>query len=153
MKNYLFLFILLLGFSLNAFAQETLHISGKVTDTENDEPLIGVSISVIGKPGMGAITDKNGKYEIEVKPYRTLAFTYLGYDTARVLVKEQKVVNVSMSPAKARAIDEVVITATGPERRISVTGAVTSVDMENMKKASTLSPSIVNSFAGNVPGI
>ncbi len=153
MKNYLFLLILLLGFSLNALAQETLQISGKVTDAESDEPLIGVSISVIGKTGLGAITDDNGKYEIEVKPYRTLAFTYIGYDTVQVLVKKQNTVNVSLQRAKARAIDEVVVTATGPEKRISVTGAVTSVDMEDMKKSSTLSLSIVNSFAGNVPGI
>lgn len=63
-------------------------ITGVVTD-ENKEPLIGVNIAIQNMPGLGVITDINGRYKIKASAYDRLVFSYIGYETVVVLVKEQ----------------------------------------------------------------
>jgi len=69
-----------------------------------------------------------------------------------VQITDKDTVNVSMQKSTNRAMDEVVVTATRIEKKINVTGAITTVDVDAIKKSSP-SSSIVNSLAGNVPGI
>ena len=58
-----------MGLSLQGWTQEkTITVTGIVTDTEK-EPLIGVNISVQNMPGLGVITDINGRYRISVPAY------------------------------------------------------------------------------------
>lgn len=150
MKNFLIICMLLLGLSTGAFAQESIVVTGVVTDT-NKEPMIGVNVSISDIPGLGAITDFNGKYTIKMPPYHKLVFTYIGFDKVEVLVKEQRTVNVTMKESSAREIDEVVITGTGAQKKLTVTGAITNVDVDVLK--SNPSGSMANALAGNVPGI
>lgn len=150
MKNFLIICMLLLGLSTGAFAQESIVVTGVVTDT-NKEPMIGVNVSISDIPGLGAITDFNGKYSIKMPPYHKLVFTYIGFDKVEVLVKEQRTVNVTMKESSAREIDEVVITGTGAQKKLTVTGAITNVDVDVLK--SNPSGSMANALAGNVPGI
>ena len=150
MKNFLFICMLLLGLSTSALAQESIVVTGVVTDT-NKEPMIGVNVSISNIPGLGAITDLNGKYSIKMPPYHKLVFTYIGFEKVEVLVKEQRTVNVTMKEASAREIDEVVITGTGAQKKLTVTGAITNVDVDVLK--ANPSGSMANALAGNVPGI
>ncbi|RAZ89977.1 hypothetical protein DK853_42410, partial [Klebsiella oxytoca] len=66
--------------------QEKIEISGIVLD-QNKEPLVGVNVSVKDIPGLGAITDINGKFKIKVEPYQWLVFTFIGFDKQEILVK------------------------------------------------------------------
>ena len=150
MTNFLFICMLLLGLSTSALAQESIVVTGVVTDT-NKEPMIGVNVSISNIPGLGAITDLNGKYSIKMPPYHKLVFTYIGFEKVEVLVKEQRTVNVTMKEASAREIDEVVITGTGAQKKLTVTGAITNVDVDVLK--ANPSGSMANALAGNVPGI
>lgn len=150
MKNFLMMLAFLLGFSVSAWAQETVVVTGVVTDTQK-EPLVGVNITVNDAPGLGAITDINGKFKIKMEPYRKLTFSYIGFDKLEVLIKEQRVVNVSMKEAVASALDEVVITGTGIQKKLTVTGAVTTVNVNDLKSNPT--GSISNALAGNVAGV
>ena len=150
MKNFLFICMLLLGLSTSALAQESIVVTGVVTDT-NKEPMIGVNVSISNIPGLGAITDLNGKYSIKMPPYHKLVFTYIGFEKVEVLVKEQRTVNVTMKEASAREIDEVVITGTGAQKKLTVTGAITNVDVDVLK--ANPSGSMANALEGNVPGI
>ena len=150
MKNFLFICMLLLGLSTSALAQESIVVTGVVTDT-NKEPMIGVNVSISNIPGLGAITDLNGKYSIKMPPYHKLVFTYIGFEKVEVLVKEQRTVNVTMKEASAREIDEEVITGTGAQKKLTVTGAITNVDVDVLK--ANPSGSMANALAGNVPGI
>lgn len=150
MKNFLFICMLLLGLSTSALAQESIVVTGVVTDT-NKEPMIGVNVSISNIPGLDAITDLNGKYSIKMPPYHKLVFTYIGFEKVEVLVKEQRTVNVTMKEASAREIDEVVITGTGAQKKLTVTGAITNVDVDVLK--ANPSGSMANALAGNVPGI
>ncbi len=150
MKNYILACIFLLGLSVNVFAQDKIVVTGVVTDT-NNEPMIGVSVMIPNMPGLGTITDINGKYSIKVAPYHKLAFTFIGYDSIEVLIKEQKTVNIVMKESEANALDEVVVTGTGSQKKIAISGAITNVDLSELKHSP--STSIADGLAGVVPGI
>ena len=106
MRNILLICMMLLGFSVHAFAQKEIVVTGIVTDT-NKEPLIGVNVSIANMPGLGAITDIDGKYLLKIPPYNKLVFTYIGYEPVEVLVKEQRTENVAMEEAKRRLGDRI----------------------------------------------
>ena len=150
MRNFLIICMLLLGFSVGVRAQESIVVTGVVTD-QNKEPMIGVNISIQNMPGLGVITDINGKYKIKMPSYNKLVFSYIGYETVSVLVKEQRLVNIVMQEASSTVIDEVVITGTGAQRKIAVTGAITNVDVDALK--SVPSTSVADGLAGVVPGV
>lgn len=155
MRHFVLLCIGLLCLAVQAFPQagnqtKTIVVSGTVVDQSN-EPLIGVNITVKNVPGLGSITDINGKYTIKMEPYNRLIFSYIGYETQEILVKTETSVNVKMKEAESSILDEVVITGTGAQKKISVTGSVTAVDVNALKSNS--SSSVVNSLAGNVAGV
>jgi len=142
--------MLLIGFSVSAFAQETIEVTGTVTEA-NGQPLTGVTVSVKDVPGLGIMTDFDGKYKIKLEKYKTLVFTYLGFDKQEVLITDQKTIDIVMKEADASVLNEVVVTGTGRQTKLSLTGAVTTVDVEDLK--SNPSSNISNALAGNVPGI
>ena len=151
-RNLFITCILLIGFSVGAWAQDdqNVTVTGTVTDEQN-LPMIGVSVVVQNLPGLGAITDVNGKYSISMPPYNRLEFSFLGYDKQTILIKEQRVVNVQMKETQDNILDEVVVTGLGTQRKVAVTGAVTTVDVAELK--TTPSTSIADGLAGVVPGI
>ena len=151
MKKLFILFWMSCCIVFNALAQEQLNISGTVTDAAG-EALIGVSVTVKDAKGLGTITNIDGKYSIKIQQYQTLVFSYIGYKPVSVLVKgDKKVIDVQMSEEKTNAIDEVVVTGLGTQKKLTVTGAITNVDVSQMKQFP--SSNFTNALAGNVPGI
>ena len=151
MKKLFILFWMSCCIVFNALAQEQLNISGTVTDAAG-EALIGVSVTVKDAKGLGTITNIDGKYNIKIQQYQTLVFSYIGYKSVSVLVKgDKKVIDVQMSEEKTNAIDEVVVTGLGTQKKLTVTGAITNVDVSQMKQFP--SSNFTNALAGNVPGI
>lgn len=149
MKNIIT--FLLVFFTATTALAEKIIVSGTVVDS-NKEPLIGVNVTVKDVPGLGTITDIEGHYRIEIDLYSTLLFSYIGFDTYKVLVKDNmKVVNVQMKESSNNVIDEVVITGTGAQKKISVTGAITTVGVKELQAAP--GGNLSNALAGNVPGI
>ncbi len=140
----------LIAISFNAFAQETIEVTGRVTDAGN-EPLIGVSVAVADAPGLGTITDVDGKYKIKLERYKKLVFTYIGFEKQEVLINEQRVVDITMKEAESSVLKEIVVTGTGVQTKQTLTGAVSTVNVEDLKSNPT--SSISNALAGNVPGI
>lgn len=150
MKKIFLLFLLVIGCISASYAQEQqIEVTGIVTDV-NKEPLIGVNITVKNMPGFGVMTDINGKYKIKVPDYSTLIFSYVGFQSKEVLVKDKRVIDVVMKEDENNVLDEVTVTGTGAQKKITVTGAVTTVDVSQLR---TPSSSITNALAGNVPGI
>ena len=150
MKKIFFLFLLVIVCISASYAQEQrIEVTGSVTDV-NKEPLVGANVTVKNLPGFGVMTDMDGKFRIKVPEYSTLIFTYIGFKTKEVLVKGSKVVHVVLEEDEATSLDEVTITGTGSQKKITVTGAVTTVDVSQLR---TPTSSITNALAGNVAGI
>lgn len=136
---------------LIAMAQDQLDITGSITDNKG-EPLIGVSITVKDEKGLGTISNINGKYSIKIQQYQTLVFSYIGFKTVSILVKgDTKVINIKMQEEKINAVDEVVVTGLGKQKKLTITGAITNVDVDKLRKYPT--SNFTNALAGNVPGI
>ena len=148
MRNIILLFFLIVGWTTTVYAQneqETIEVTGIVTDPKN-EPLVGVNVTAKNIPGFGAITDINGRYKIKVPNYSYLIFSYVGFTKQEVFIKDKKIINVVMVETKETVIDEVVVTGTGTQKKVTVTGAVTTVDVSQLR---TPTASITNALAGN----
>lgn len=150
MNKFLITCILFLGFSIGAFAQETVEITGVVADA-NKNPLAGISVYVVEVPGLGTITDNQGVYKIKMPAYGKLTFSFVGFEKAEVQIKDQRVVNITMNESERSLLDEVVVTGAGIQKKITLTGAITTIDMKDLQSSS--SSNITNALAGNVPGI
>ena len=154
MKNFLLTTILFLSAMLSSLSaqEQTVTVTGKVTD-ENNEPVIGANVFVKDVPGMGVITDLDGNFILkDVQLYRTLVFSFVGMETQEIIVKDNSMttINVQLKEASKSVLDEVVVTGTGAQKKITTTGAVSTVDVEQLK---TPTSSISNALAGVVPGI
>lgn len=149
MKKFLIIY-LLFSLSIAVFAQNTVEVTGVVTDV-NKEPLIGVNISVKDSPGLGTATDVDGKYKIKVNPYSKLVFSYVGFDKVEIQITDKYVLDITMNESSSSTLTEVVITGTGAQEKLTLTGAITNVDVETLK--SNPSGAISSALAGNVPGV
>lgn len=126
-----------------------IQISGTVTD-ENNETMIGVAIYVKNETGLGTTTDINGNYKITAGRNSTLVFSFIGYDRQEVEVEGRTRIDVKMSNTESSVLDEVVITGFGAQRKASVSGAITTVDVKSLRVPSS---NITNALGGNVAGI
>src|SRR5690554_6219440 len=113
---------LLCLFPLLATAQQTYNMGGTVYD-ENGETLPGVSIYLKAQAMVGTATDINGKFKIKAAKGDVLVFSYIGYENKEYLVDTaNENISVTMTPSSTQ-MEEVVVTALGTQRKISVVGA------------------------------
>jgi TonB-linked SusC/RagA family outer membrane protein len=113
-------------------------ITGTVVDEASGEPLIGVNVVVEGTT-MGVITDANGKFSIEVNsPDAVLVVSYIGYVTSKVPVAGQSIVNVRLS-TDVKNLEEVVVIGYGSVRKSDLTGSVSSIKSDDMRKIAMVS--------------
>lgn len=150
MKKILMLLISIISSYSIAFAQDIVEVTGIVTDA-NNEPLIGVSISVVDVAGLGTTTNVEGVYKIKVSQYNKLIFSYVGFDKQEILVKDKLQINVVLKESEDNVLNEVVVTAAGVQQKVTVTGAISTVNVDDLKYSP--SSSITNALAGNVPGV
>ena len=127
-----------------------VNVSGIVKD-ETGETLIGTTVYIKDQPGLGVTTDIDGKFKISVDSYKTLVFSFIGYEAQEYLIKDADIVlDVIMKESATSVLDEVVVTAAGTRQKVSVTGAITSVNVNELK---TPVSSISNALGGVVPGV
>lgn len=148
MKNVL-IFCALVLFTVSARAQQTITLSGTVLD-ETGQTLPGASVYLKDKPGIGTITDENGKFSIKASRGNTAVFSFIGYkDVEYVVTREESDVKIAFSKSD-QEIDEVVVTALGSQRKISVVGAVSTIDAKELQVPAT---SMANILGGRMPGV
>ncbi len=147
MKNHLLVFLFFILGSASVLAQNV--ITGNVTGSDG-VALIGVSVYQEGDPGNGTVTDIDGNYTIEVPSGSVLIFSYTGYETQRIEIGDQSVIDIVLS--QGVALDEVVVTALGIEReKKAIAYSVTEVDAETFSAAREMN--VINSLAGQVAGV
>ncbi|WP_336533476.1 TonB-dependent receptor [Bacteroides acidifaciens] len=100
-------------------------VKGTVKDASG-EPLIGVSVSVKGKSGIGTITDINGNFSIQCGANDILVFSYIGYATLEFPVNGKSSLSISMKE-DTKVLDEVIVVGYGTTTRKSAVGAVDQV--------------------------
>lgn len=124
-------------------------VTGTITDAVDGSPLIGVNIKLKGTT-TGVISDIDGNYSIEVDSRKSiLIFSYIGYKTREVPVEDLGVINVKLT-SDNELLDEVVIVGSGTQKKVSVTGAISSVKGAALKAPSS---SLTSSLAGRLAGV
>lgn len=121
---------------------------GTVLDAENNDPLVGVSIRVKGTD-RGTITDIDGRFSIEVTSNDELEVSYIGYKPQTLMVGDLGVMTIHLA-SDNEVLDEVVVVGQGTQKKVSVTGAISSVKGAALK---TPSSSLTNALAGKLAGI
>lgn len=110
---------------LNTSQTKNTLVKGTVKDASG-EPLIGVSVSVKGKSGIGTITDINGNFSIQCGANDILVFSYIGYATLEFPVNGNSSLSISMKE-DTKVLDEVIVVGYGTTTRKSAVGAVDQV--------------------------
>lgn len=128
--KHLFLLLTLLSFSLTALAQQK--VTGKVKDSSG-EPVIGASVVVKGNNTMGAITDFDGNFMLDVPTKSVLVISYIGYVTQEVPTAGKKSLEIILKE-DTKTLDEVVVIGYGTQRKGDVTSSVASVKADNFVK-------------------
>ena len=150
MKRFILFLASLLVMAGVAFAQAPSTVRGKVTFDEDGSPLPGVSIFVKGTT-VGTVTNSEGDFTLNGVPSNatTLVFSCIGMETMEVPVKA--VVNVAMV-ADAEALDEAIVTiAYGAAKKSTLTGAIASVNAEQITNRPT--SSVTSALEGTVSGV
>ena len=144
----LWLLLLLLTCSVTVWAQGS-SVTGRVSD-EKGELLIGVSVQEKGTTN-GTITDMNGQYTLKLSTGNPiLLISYIGYKPQEVKVAKQKIVDVVLVE-DVSSLDEVVVVGYGNQRKVSVVGAQSTMDVKDIKMpAASLSSAISGRIAGVV---
>ena len=129
-----------------AAVQQAKNVKGNVVD-ENGEPLIGVSIKIVGATG-GTITDLNGDFTLSGADGKQLQFTYTGYKAQTLQASAN--MNVKMEP-DAMGLDEVVVIGFGTVKKRDLTGSVAQVKSDVILQTPT--SSVATALQGRITGL
>ena len=129
--------------------QQAKAVKGTVVD-ETGEPVIGATVLVVGgSASQGTITDMDGNFSINVKPGQKLKITYIGYDESIVAAKEG--MKVQMKTSGAVSLNTVEVVAYGVQKKVTMTGAISSVKSDDLVRTSV--GSVNNVLGGQLSGV
>ena len=129
-KKFYFLIILFLMAAVSVIYGQSINISGTITGNDG-EPIPGASIVLKGT-NTGVISNWDGKYSIAVPELKgTLVISFIGYQTKEIAITG-RVLNVTLAEA-LEALDELVVVGYGTQKKVNLTGAVSSVSMKELE--------------------
>lgn len=132
-----------------AYGQSTT-ASGTVLDQYGD-PLMGVTVKVNERNGVGTITDLDGNFSLKVNPSETLSFSYVGFKTLTLSVAELKANPLVRMFEDQELLEEVVVIGYGSVKKEDLTGSVTAIGNKDFKKGLIQTPDQL--IAGKVAGV
>ena len=125
-------------------------VTGTVLTYEDNEPIIGATIQVVGEQNVGTITDYNGEFSLVVPEGRkTLRITYIGMEPLDVAVSA-KPLRIQLR-SDVNTLDEVVVVAYGTQKKTSLTGSIQEVKSEAIELRPT--SSVASALEGTVTGV
>lgn len=139
--------VLLLGCGFQAVSQVT--ITGKVVSSENGESLPGVNVLIKGTT-TGTVTDINGDYSITADGSATLVFSFIGFESQEIGVGGRSNIDVQME-AGASELDEVVVVGYGTQKKVNLTGSVSTIEAKELQTRPVAS--LEESLQGQVAGL
>jgi len=148
MRRSTVLFIVSMLLGLSGYAQ-TLRVNGKVTGSDDSQPIPGVNITIKGTT-KGTITGSDGSFTLMAQHSDVLVFSFLGYTAQQIPVGNNNTINVKLV-ANSNSLDEVVVIGYGTTRRKDLTGAIGSVSAKDI--ASTVSTTFDQALQGKVAGV
>ena len=146
-KAWQLIFLLALLFPMTGFAQ-AIQVKGTVLDASGMS-VIGASVLEKGTTN-GVITDLDGNFELTVSPKGTLVISYVGFQTQEIQVNNQRNFKITLSE-DTEVLDEVVVVGYGTMKKSDMTGAISSVDVDELAKRTTTNPA--EALQGKIAGV
>lgn len=128
--------------------QEERKVGGKVVD-ENGVPMPGVTVYIQGT-GQGTVTNLDGIFEISLSGEPEITFSFIGFKQVKMSSANKDWLEVQMNP-EVSDLDEVVVVAYGTKKKATITGALTTVETDELVRSPATS--VANSLAGMMPGV
>jgi TonB-dependent SusC/RagA subfamily outer membrane receptor len=149
---FLFLLIPLKGYGDDRPMSEVVQQHSKVTGTvvdANGEPVIGANVTVVGTT-LGTITDIDGRFSLNANSGAKIKVSFIGYKEKVVTIKKGISLNIVLEE-DAQSLGEVQVVAYGVQKKVSITGAVSSMKGDDLLK--TPAGSLSNVLSGQITGI
>ena len=142
--------LLAFGGLISLYAQSR-SVSGKVLD-EQQVPIIGAAVIMAGEGSVGSVTDIDGNFALTVPSGDvTLNVTCLGYESKAVSVPNTQSMVTIILKEDSMMIDETVVVGYGTQKKVNLTGAITTVASKELENRT--SHSLTNMLQGSVPGL
>lgn len=148
LRPLLMLFVCISISSSGVFSQNTIKVSGIVKD-RLDKALPDVNVTVQGNNSSGTTTSEKGEFTLQVAANDVLVFSYTGFEEVTRAVNNTIYFEVIMD-AKQGSEQEVVVVGFGKAKKISLVGAQSTVNMEELKQPVA---NISQALAGRISGI
>lgn len=129
--------------------QQKATIKGVVVDGSG-VPIIGANIIVKGNTTLGTITDLDGNFILEAGENVVLQISYIGYTSKEVKATTHAPMRIVLTEDNQK-LEEVVVVGYGVQKKVTVTGAVSAIDTEDLLKAPVAN--ISNALVGRLPGV
>jgi len=136
--------------TVNVARPQERDVRGTVRDSAG-VPLAGVTVKAAGAPNVGTYTDANGRYVLAVSNEITsIEFSMVGYTTVVAELGGKEVIDAVLIVSDSQ-IDEVVVVGFGTQKKMSVTGAISTVKPTELQRIAT--PMLSNSLGGVLSGM
>ena len=149
-KNFRLLVSLWCFFAAVVCAYAQVTVTGTVLDKDG-ETMPGVSVRLKSNPQVAAATDIDGHFTLKVPNLQqTLELSYVGYKAQSVALNGRSNVEIVLQE-DSEILDEVVVVGYGQQKKVSVTGSVSSISGNDLIKAPM--QNVSNLLTGKVSGI
>lgn len=130
--------------------QQRRQVTGIVLD-EHQNPVIGATIIEKGTTSNGAVTGIDGDFAIQVSSNSVLQISYIGFITKEVTVGNNTSLRIILQE-DLKALDEVVVVGYGTQKKVNLTGSVSSVDISKEAESRPIT-TLSAGLAGLAPGL
>ena len=137
---------ILCGISVSA---QNKAVKGTVVDADGG-PVIGAYVTLVGNTSVGAVTDINGAFSLNVPAGASLEVSCIGYATQEIPVGDKAVINVVLLE-DAELLEETVVVGYGTQKKASLTSAISNIRSEEL--TATKQTDVLASLQGKVPGL
>lgn len=124
-------------------------ITGKVVDS-NGEAIIGANVMEKGTSN-GTITDFDGNFNLKVSPNSVIVVSYIGYKPVEIRISRIRPGEKITLKEDTKVMDEVVVVGYGTQKKATLTGSVSQVGGEDLKKVAAAN--LTNTLAGKTAGV
>ncbi len=130
---------------------EAQSITGRVLDQGNGDPIPGVNIMIVGT-NTGTVSNISGEFELELgQESASVLFSFIGYENYALEVEAGASYTVEMSPSDLM-LEDVVVVGYGTQKKVNLTGAVSSVDVEKTINSRPITD-VAKALQGVTPGL
>jgi TonB-linked SusC/RagA family outer membrane protein len=148
-KKIAFLLTALLLISGYSFGQQ-ITVRGKVLENGTLTPLVGATVTVVGKSG-GTVAGAGGIFSIKASVGDQLSVEHVGYTKTLVPITNSADITVTLA-VSVQTLNDVVVVGYGTQKRKDLTGAITSVKLENSPLAVLPNVNLLDALKGSMPG-